>query len=108
MYGRSGRGILPIYGEFMADEKRIMFEIYREAADDRRYRVVYFTELGEHERATQIGDATRGDHVFDGFILSREGSQAKRAVSGILERLNKGEAVAASDMERELKPFLSS
>ncbi len=85
-----------------------MFEIYREADDDRRYRVVYFTELGEHEREKEIAYAARGDHVFDGFILSREGPRAKRAVAGILERLNKGEAVDASALERELKPFLSS
>jgi hypothetical protein len=90
----------------MLDEKRIMFEIYRESADDRRYRVVYFTELGEHERELEIGNAARGDHVFDGFILSRERSQAKGAVSGILERLNNGEAVGASDIERELRPFM--
>jgi len=92
----------------MSDEKRIMFEIYRESVDDGRYRVVYFTELGEHERETEIGNALRGDNIFDGFILSREGARAKRAVLGILERLNNGEAVDASDLERELKPFLST
>jgi hypothetical protein len=92
----------------MADEKQIMFEIYREAEDDRRYRVVYFTELGEHEREKEIGSAVRGDHVFDGFLLSREGARAKRAVSSILERLNSGQSVDSSEMERELKPFLSS
>lgn len=91
----------------MADEKRIMFEIYREPADDRRYRVVYFTELGEHERETEIGNAARGDHVLDGFILSRERSQAKEAISRILERLNNGESIETADMERELQAFTS-
>jgi hypothetical protein len=90
----------------MLDEKRIMFEIYRDTADDRRYRVVYFTELGEHERETEIGSAARGDHVFDGFILSRERAHAKEVVLRILERLNNGEAVETSDIERELKPFI--
>ncbi len=90
------------------DEKRIMFEIYRETADERRYRVVYFTDLGEHERETEISNAARGDHVFDGFILSRKRSQANEVVSGILERLNNGEAVDTADIERELKLFMSS
>jgi hypothetical protein len=90
----------------MLDEKRIMFEIYRETEDDRRYRVVYFTELGEHERETEIGNAVRGDHVFDGFILSRTRARAKEVVLGILERLNRGEAIDSSDIERELKPFI--
>lgn len=92
----------------MADEKRIMFEIYREAVDDRRYRVVYFTELGEHERETEISNALRGDHVFDGFILSRERFRAKEVVAGILDRLNQGVALDSTDIERELQPFMAS
>ena len=92
----------------MLDEKRIMFEIYRETADNGQYKVVYFTELGEHERETEIGNATRGDHIFDGFILSRERTQAKEVLAGILERLNNGEKVNATDIERELKLFMPS
>jgi len=91
----------------MADEKRIMFEIYREAVDDRCYRVVYFTELGEHERETEISNALRGDHVFDGFILSRERFRAKEAVAGILDRLNNGVALNSTEIERELQPFMT-
>jgi len=90
----------------MADEKRIMFEIYREAVDDRRYRVVYFTELGEHERETEISNALRGDHIFDGFILSRERFRAKEVVAGILDRLNNGVALDSTEIERELQPFM--
>ncbi len=89
------------------EEKRIMFEIYREAADSGCYRVVYFTELGEHERETEIGKALRGDHVFDGFILSRERWEAKQAVERILDRLNNGAAADKGDIERELKPFMA-
>jgi hypothetical protein len=87
-------------------EKRIMFEIYREAADNGCYKVVYFTELGEHERETEIANAVRGDHVFDGFILSRERGQAKQAVASILERMNNGAALDPGDIERELMPFM--
>ena len=85
-----------------------MFEIYREAVDNGRYRVVYFTELGEHERETEIGNALRGDHVFDGFILSRERGPAKQVVQHILERMNHGLPVDPVDIERELKPYLAS
>ena len=91
-----------------SDTKKVMFEIYREAEYGQHFKVVYFTELGEHEREKEIGSAVRGDHVFDGFLLSREGARAKRAVSLILERLNGGESVDSSEMERELRPFLSS
>ena len=85
-----------------------MFEIYREAVDSGRYRVVYFTELGEHERETEIGNALRGDHVFDGFILSRERGPAKQVVQNILERMNNGLPVDPVDIERELKLYLAS
>jgi hypothetical protein len=68
---------------------------------------VYFTELGEHERETEIGSAARGDHIFDGFILSSERGSAKQAVEGILERINSGAAVDPLEIERELRPFLA-
>ena len=90
----------------MTDEKRVMFEIYRDADDPGRFRVVYFTELGEHERELEISAAFRGEHVFDGFILTRERFQAKSAINSILDRLNEGERVAQSEIERELKPFM--
>ncbi len=88
------------------DEKRVMFEIYRDAEDTVKYRVVYFTELGEHERELEIAAAFRGDHVFDGFILTRERFQAKRAINAILDRLNSGEPVTKTDIARELGPFM--
>lgn len=88
-------------------EKRIMFEIYREGTDARHYRVVYFTELGEHEREREISDAARGDHIFDGFILSRERWPAKQAVERILERLNSGSEPDPDEIEHELKPFMA-
>ena len=88
------------------DEKRIMFEIYREPEDHGCYRVVYFTELGEHERELEIGNALRGNHVFDGYILSRNRWEAKQAIGRILDELNNGSVMGANEIERELKPFV--
>jgi hypothetical protein len=90
----------------MTDEKRVMFEIYRDADDQGRFRVVYFTELGEHEKELEIAAAFRGEHVFDGFILTRERFQAKSAITSILDRLNQGERVDQSEIEAELRPFM--
>lgn len=89
------------------DEKRVMFEIYRDAEPGGRFRVVYFTELGEHERELEIASAFRGDHVFDGFILTREKLQAKQVINSLLERLNGGEQVPRTDIARELAPFMA-
>jgi hypothetical protein len=89
-----------------SDEKRVMFEIYREVDHAGKFRVVYFTELGEHERELEIGAAFRGDHVFDGFILTRERSQAKQVIDAILDRLNGGEPVVPADIARQLAPYM--
>ena len=89
-----------------SDEKRVMFEIYRDAEDTGKFRVVYFTELGEHERELEIAAAFRGDHVFDGFILTRERFQAKQVINTILDRLNGGEPVAQADIARQLGPYM--
>jgi len=89
-----------------SDEKRVMFEIYRDAEDTGKFRVVYFTELGEHERELEIGSAFRGDHVFDGFILTRERFQAKKIIDDILDRLNCGEQVGQTEIARQLGPYM--
>ena len=87
--------------------EKVMFEIYREAASSRLYRVVYFTELDEHNKEKEINDAMRGDHVFDGYLRNYNKEEAKHTVTRILERLNAGEALGGPEIERELQPFLA-
>jgi|BarGraIncu00222A_1022003.scaffolds.fasta_scaffold43316_2 SPX domain protein involved in polyphosphate accumulation len=89
------------------DTKKVMFEIYREADFSGRYKVVYFTELGEHDKEIEIQEAMRGEHVFDGFLLHRERNQAKQVVDEILERLNRGEDIDQTTIERNLQPYLA-
>jgi hypothetical protein len=90
-----------------ADTKKVMFEIYRETDFSGRYKVVYFTELGEHDKETEIADAMRGEHIFDGFLLHRDRSQAKQIVDEILERLNRGESLGCAEIEQLLQPYLA-
>jgi hypothetical protein len=89
------------------DTKKVMFEIYRESDFSGRYKVVYFTELGEHDKETEIADAMRGEHIFDGFLLHRDRNQAKQVVDEILNRLNCGEPVDRNQIEEKLQPFLA-
>jgi hypothetical protein len=89
------------------DTKKVMFEIYRDASLSGQYKVVYFTELGEHDKETEIADAMRGEHIFDGFLLHRERNQAKQVMEQILERLNRGELVDQTTIEQMLQPFLA-
>jgi len=89
------------------DTKKVMFEIYRDASLSGQYKVVYFTELGEHDKETEIADAMRGEHVFDGFLLHRERNQAKQVMEQILDRLNRGESVDQTTIEQMLQSFLA-
>jgi hypothetical protein len=86
---------------------KVMFEIYRESGFRRRYRVVYFTELDENNREDEINDAMRGEHVFDGYLRNHAKQDAKQIVADLLVRLNSGEELSQSDIERELKPFMA-
>ncbi len=86
---------------------KVMFQIYRESAFNRRYRVVYFTELDEHNKEREINDAMRGDPIFDGFLRNYTKEEAKRVVTGILERLNNGETVPEKEIAGQLKPYMA-
>jgi hypothetical protein len=84
---------------------KIMFEIYKDSAQEDEYKVVYFTELDEHSKQTEINSAMRGEHVYDGFIRYNSREQGKRAVTKILSRLNSGEELDPQEIERELQSF---
>ena len=89
------------------ESDKVMFEIYREPEFGRRYRVVYFTELDEHNKEKEINDAMRGEHIFDGYLRNYTKTEGKRTVAGILERLNSGDKIGVDQIERELKPFMA-
>ena len=82
-----------------------MFEIYREESYSRRYRVVYFTELDDHNKDKEIDRALAGEHFYDGFIRSDCGDEAKQIIEGMIDRLNEGDEVNSGDLERALTSF---
>jgi hypothetical protein len=88
------------------ESDKIMFEIYREPTYSGRYRVVYFTELNDHNREQEFNQALRGEHLFDGFIKNFGKDEAKQAIERLLERLNRGEALTQAEIARELGPFM--
>ena len=85
---------------------KIMFEIYREREYNRAYRVVYFTELGDHNREHEINKAMAGEHFLDGFIAEKARDDAKRAISRIVEDLNSGDELTISDVRQVLGHYL--
>lgn len=85
---------------FEAD--KVMFEIYRETEYTGRYKVVYFTELQDHNKEAEINHALAGEHFFDGFIRNFRKDEAKEIIAAILARLNSGEKVDPQEVERAL------
>lgn len=86
---------------------KIMFEVYREGGYDRRYRVVYFTELNDHNRDTELNRCLAGESFYSGFLWEASRKEARTVISSVLARLNDGEALAPDELERELGPHLA-
>ena len=87
------------------ESDKIMFEIYKETTYQGRYKVVYFTELQDHNKEYEISRALAGEHFYDGFIKNYRKEQAKEVIDQILDRLNNGETLAADDVDRALQAF---
>ncbi len=84
------------------ESDKVMFEIYREIEYSGKYRVVYFTELQDHNKETEINHALAGEHFFDGFIKNFRKDEAKEIIQSLLARLNEGEHLDPQDVERAL------
>ena len=86
---------------------KIMFEIYKENVYSGEYRVVYFSELDDHNKDKEIDRAMKGDHFFDGFILTIKKDRAMKQIEDILEKLNDGETLDDQYMNKYLEEFLA-
>lgn len=84
---------------------RVMFEIYREAGLNEKFRVVYYTELHDHNKEYEISRALSGTHVYEGFYGNAKIEDAKREINKILERMNDGEEIDNETIDEILTPF---
>lgn len=82
---------------------KIMFEIYRESDYARLFRVVFFTELDEHNKESEIGRAMAGEHFLDGFVRESRRDEAHRVLNDIVKRLNDGASLTADDVVEMLR-----
>ena len=90
------------YIPMLFESDKIMFEIYRETEYTGRYRVVYFTELQEHNKEAEINRALTGEHFYDGFVLDHRKVEGRKVLDEMVRKLNRGESVTPQDIEREL------
>ncbi len=86
---------------------KVMFEVYREGHYNQTYRVVYFTELNDHNREQEFNRALAGDHFFDGFLAGSSREQGKEVIEAFLARLNHGEALQPDVLRAELGDLLA-
>lgn len=91
----------------MRQSEKIMFEVYREGSYNRRYKVVYFTELNDNNKETEINRALAGEHFYDGFLKDASKEEAKAVIDRTLARLNDGEEVRPEDLEKDLAQYLA-
>lgn len=87
------------------ESQKILFQIYREGAFNRRYRVVYFTELGDKNKESEINAALAGDPLYDGFIKDFRKDEAKAIIERHLEALNNDVPFNVEGFQQDLKPY---
>jgi len=90
----------------MFESDKVMFQIYREPGYNQKYKVVYFTELHDHNRETEINRALAGEPFYDGFIRNFKKNQAKQIIENAIRRLNEGEMLSPQDLEKELADYI--
>ncbi|MFZ1321354.1 MAG: hypothetical protein WAT71_07345 [Ignavibacteria bacterium] len=90
------------------ESDKTMFEIYREKEFNRKFKVVYYTELTEHNKEFEINSALNGETLFDGFLSDVKKEDGKAAVTEIINEMNKSESVLNSDeIKNRLKEYLA-
>ena len=85
---------------------KVLFEVYREGHYNKTFRVVYFTELNDHNREQEFNRSLAGDHYFDGFLAGSTKERGKEVIEAFLARLNDGEALDPDTLRAELSEFL--
>ena len=87
------------------ESDKVMFEIYREKTYTGRYRVVYYTELEDHNKEWEINRAMAGESFCDGFVKNYRKDEAKQIIEQFVERLNRGEQVDPQELSTALGEF---
>ena len=87
------------------ESDKIMFEIYKDTLYNKNYRVVFYTELNEHNKHAEISRAMAGDHYYDGFIKNYKKDEAKQIIESIVNELNDGKDISIENIKERLKEY---
>ena len=83
-----------------------MFEIYQDKKFNRKFHVVYYTELNENNKYTAINQAMAGTSYFDGFIKDFKKDEAKQVIETIVKQLNDGKMLSKDEIKKMLKEYI--
>jgi hypothetical protein len=85
-----------------------MFEIYRQKDFNRKFKLIIYTELNEHNKEAEINRAMDGESVFDGFLKDSKKEEAKKILKEILDEMNKREeALNEDEIKTRLEEYLA-
>jgi len=98
---------LPSATERARSGTKIMFEVYRERGYDRRYRVVYFTDLNDHDRDRELDRCLAGESFLSGYLAEASRKEARAVIGRALARLNDGDELTPDGLAAELEPHLA-
>jgi len=87
------------------ESDKIMFEIYKDTLYNQKFRVVYYTELNEHNKHSEITRAMSGNSFYDGFIKDYRKEEAKKIIEEIVSSLNDGTSLTKDDVITRLKDY---
>jgi hypothetical protein len=90
------------------ESDKLMFEIYREKTYTGKYRVVYYTELDDHNKEWEINRAMAGESFYDGFLKNHRADEGKQIIDQLLERLNQGEKIDSAQVGEALKDYATT
>lgn len=90
------------------ESDKTMFEIYREREFNKKFKVVYYTELTEHNKEAEINRALNGETIFDGFLKDHTKEQGKVIIKDIIREMNNAsEPLSQNEIRERLGQFLS-
>lgn len=90
------------------ESDKTMFEIYREKEFNRKFKVVYYTELTEHNKEAEINHALNGETIYDGFIKDISKEKGKQVIKELISEMNRnGEAFSRDYIKTKLSECLA-
>ena len=90
------------------ESDKTMFEIYREKEFNKKFKVVYYTELNEHNKEAEINRALNGETIFDGFLKDLTKDNGKAIIKDIIRDMNNaGEPLSRDEIKNRLGQHLS-